>query len=509
MHTIFIRDVPVYPASNAMTSIAPLSRLGDLLRRARLAGAAWSRLPLARRLEPVRTARHLLVRECDPLCAAVASDLGKPAVETLACEILPLADACRFLEREAARLLRPRRVPTRSRPLWLVGEHSSVHRRPRGVIGIIGTWNYPLFLNGIQILQALTAGNAVLWKPSEAAPASATLLHDLLMRAGFSADLCPMLEATREAGQELTDSAIDHLIFTGSAATGRAIARKLGERLISSTLELSGCDALFVLDDADVSLAAQAAWFGATLNRGQTCLAARRLFVQRPVYAAFCAALRPLTERASPIAVALPAQARQADDLVRDAVAEGARMLFEAPSSEGTTCTPRIVVDARPEMAVCREASFAPVAAVMPFDSDEEAMAMEMQCPFALGASIFTRDRRRADRMACRLRAGMVAINDVIAPTAHPATPFGGRGDSGWGVTQGAEGLLEMTVPQVVSQRTGRFRPHYELASGQEAEQQTELLRGLLERAHAPTLTARLRGWWRLLRGLRSYQKNI
>jgi hypothetical protein len=97
----------------------------------------------------------------------------------------------------------------------------------------------------------------------------------------------------------------------------------------------------------------------------------------------------------------------------------------------------------------------------------------------------------------------MVAINDTIVSTAHPATPFGGRGDSGWGVTQGAEGLLEMTVPQVVSVRGGRFRPHYELAMGQGAERQTELLRGLLESGHAPTLGQRLRGWWRLLRGVR------
>lgn len=106
-------------------------------------------------------------------------------------------------------------------------------------------------------------------------------------------------------------------------------------------------------------------------------------------------------------------------------------------------------------------------------------------------------------RLASELRAGMVAVNDVIVSTAHPATPFGGHGDSGWGVTQGAEGLLEMTVPQVVSVRGGHFRPHYDLAMGQGAERQAEMLRGLLERAHAATLGQRLRGWWHLLRGAR------
>ncbi|HEY7424348.1 MAG TPA: aldehyde dehydrogenase family protein [Gemmataceae bacterium] len=484
-----------------MTPPPAPSPLDDLLNRARAAQAVWRRLPIRRRLLPVQALRHLLVGECARLCAAVAQDVDKPAEETLACEVLPLADACRFVERRAARLLRPR--SRRLRPLWLFGERDTVYRRPRGVVGIIGTWNYPLFLNGTQMVQALAAGNAVLWKPSEAAPASAAALHALMRRAGFPAELCPMLDATREAGQALTDAAVNHVVFTGSAATGRAIARKLGERLISSTLELSGCDALFVLEDADVPLAARAAWFGATLNRGQTCLAVRRAFVQRPVYTAFCEALRELASRASSVCLTLPAQARLAEQLVRDALAGGGRLLIEAPPDEGDACTPRVVIDARPEMALCREASFAPLTAVLPFDSVEEVLSMERRCPYALGASIFAGEERRAVRLAAELRAGMVAVNDVIVATAHPATPFSGHGDSGWGVTQGEEGLLEMTVPQVVSVRGGRFRPHYDLAMGQGAERQTEMLRGLLESAHAATLGQRLRGWWRLLRGVR------
>jgi acyl-CoA reductase-like NAD-dependent aldehyde dehydrogenase len=488
-----------------MNPPALLPSLNDQLDRARRTLEIWRELPLHRRLKPVRAFRHLLVSECDRLCAAVAADLGKPVEETLACEILPLADACRFLEREAGRLLRPRRVPGRLRPLWLLGERSTIHRRPRGVVGIIGTWNYPLFLNGTQILQALTAGNAVLWKPSEVAPASAATLHALLLRAGIFADLCPLLEATREAGQALTNAAVDHIVFTGSAATGRLIARKLGERLISSTLELSGCDALFVLDDANVELAARAAWFGATLNHGQTCLAVRRVFVQRRVYPAFCDALRRLASCGDPVVLALPAQTQLSNQLVRDALGDGAQLLRDAGPGDCETCTPRVVIDARPEMALCREASFAPVSAVLPFDTIAEALRMEAQCPYALGASIFSNNHRRAEQLGAMLRAGMVTIDDVIAPTAHPATPFGGRADSGWGVTQGAEGLLEMTVPQVVSVRGGRFRPHYDLALGQAADGQGQLLRGMLESSHAATLAGRLRGWWHLLRGLRQY----
>jgi aldehyde dehydrogenase (NAD+) len=153
-------------------------------------------------------------------------------------------------------------------------------------------------------------------------------------------------------------------------------------------------------------------------------------------------------------------------------------------------------------MAICREASFAPVLAVLPFDTPDEALAMDAECSYALGASVFTRDPGRARELASRLRSGTVAVNDVVVPTAHPATPFGGRGASGWGVTQGAEGLLEMTVPQVVSVRGGRFRPHYDLAAGKGAAGQADLVRGLLESAHAPTLAGRFGGWRRLLRGV-------
>src|SRR5262249_18593069 len=121
------------------------------------------------------------------------------------------------------------------------------------------------------------------------------------------------------------------------------------------------------------------------------------------------------------------------------------------------------------------------------------------RCPLALGASVFTRDRAAGEALAARLRAGLVSINDVVIPAAHPATPFGGRGQSGWGTTQGAEGLGERPVPQVVSTRGGRSRPHYELAAGKSAAKTGPLLRGLLEATHAPGFFRRLRGWWRVL----------
>jgi acyl-CoA reductase-like NAD-dependent aldehyde dehydrogenase len=483
------------------------SGFAGITEKAREHQQAWGVVPLRQRLRPVRAFRHLVVSDCRTLCEAVASDLGKSFEETLGGEILPVAAACRFLERAAARILRPRRVSRRHLPLWLWPQSDTVHRRPRGLIGIIGTWNYPLLLNGVQIIQALTAGNAVLWKPSELASSSAKVLFDLLGRAGFPPGLVQLLPATREAGEALADADIDHVVFTGSSATGRRLAEHLGRRLVSSTLELSGCDALFVLEDADVNLAARAAWFGATVNRGQTCVASRRVLVQRGLYEAFTDVLKPLVTAALPMPLALESQVKQAEDLIRDALAEGARLLL-APrqvdsNGDPSLCTPTVLVDARPEMALCQQASFAPLMAVLPFGTLEEALRIDAQCPYALGASIFTSDPVRGAQLAGHLRAGSVALNDVVLPTAHPATPFGGRGESGWGVTQGAEGLLEMTVPQVVSVRGGKMRPHYQAATGK-PPLSAKALQGLLEWSYGANVRRRIKGLWQLLRSAKS-----
>jgi acyl-CoA reductase-like NAD-dependent aldehyde dehydrogenase len=488
-----------------MNSTTP-EQLAELLRGCRVAQQAWAQRSVSERMQPVRALRRLLVRDCDRLAEAVMRDTGKPAAEVIPGEILPLADACKFLERQARRILKPRRIPWRQRPLWMFGQRDRVERRPRGVVAIIGTWNFPYFLNGVQLVQALTAGNGVVWKPSEVTPASADALFELVRQAGFPPDLCHKLEATRQAGPLLLEADIDHVVFTGAETTGRKIAARLGERLISSTMELSGCDAMFVLDDADVELAAKAAWFGVTINKGQTCIAVRRAFVPRSLYPRFLELLQPFAAAATPVPLALAVQARQAEQFVQDAVDRGGQILGSAAVvAESDRFRPIVIADATPEMAICREAAFAPVMAVLPYESLDDALRMDAQCPFGLGASIFTKTPHRAAEVATRLHAGIVTVNDVIIPTAHPAQPFGGVRASGWGTTQGEEGLLEMTVPQVVSTKSGRFRPHYDLATGGGGDQ-AELGRGLLQMIHGTGLVERLRGLWRALKAFRKRQ---
>jgi aldehyde dehydrogenase (NAD+) len=315
-----------------------------------------------------------------------------------------------------------------------------------------------------------------------------------------------VLPATREAGPRLAETDVDHVVFTGSDATGRKLAARLGERLIPSTLELSGCDAMFVLADANVPLAARAAWFGLALNRGQTCIAVRRVFVSRDRLEAFAAALAPLV-RAEPLGLVTEGQQAQAERLIGDAVARGATVLGSAVGAGPVTekrpsLAPVFLLNAAPDAAICREACFAPVAAIIPFDTVEHALALARQCPFGLSSSIFTADAARAKELAALIPAGSVVVNDVLAPTAHPAAPFGGRGASGWGVTRGADGLLAMTVPQVVTVRAGTFRPHFDETARPDPAT-VDVLRGLLVWTHARGWGTKAGGLWRLVRGLR------
>jgi acyl-CoA reductase-like NAD-dependent aldehyde dehydrogenase len=295
---------------------------------------------------------------------------------------------------------------------------------------------------------------------------------------------------------------VDHIVFTGSDATGRRLAAQLGERLVSSSLELSGCDAMFVFEDADIDLAAKSAIFACTLNSGQTCLAARRVFVHTAVYSAFGQCLKSLIETVHPMEVALPQQKQQADRLVSAAVADGAQLFECRDESRSNENIPlRVVFDATPEMDICQEASFAPLTAVLPFSSVEAALAMEAKCRYGLGASIFTRDIQRAKQFAAQLRVGTVAINNVIVPTAHPATAVGGRGTSGWGVTQGREGLLEMTVPQTVSTQKSHLRMNLHMMAGTRLGSQDTIL-GLLQLSHSKRLLQRWRGLSRIVKAL-------
>ena len=425
---------------------------------ARQAQVAWRDTSLTSRLVLVRKLRHLIVSHGRELAEAARREPGQLLAEKMVSEVIPLADACRFLEREASRILRPRCLGGRGRPVWHVGLSAEIHREPFGVVLVIGPANYPLLLPGVQAIQALVAGNAVVWKPGARGTDAARLLVALLTEAGFPPHLVNVLTEAPEAARDAIAAGVDKVLLTGSAETGRAVLADLAPRLIPAALELSGCDAVFVQADADLDLVGRALDFGLRLNGGQTCLAPRRVFVAATVAPELERRLAALVSQREPIAI--PAErAREVRGLLDDALRQGARPIAGRTLDDGSLAGPWIVADARPEMRIMQKESFAPVVALVAVRDDDEAIQASELCPYALGASIFG-ETGRALALSRRVRAGIVFINDLIVPSADPRLPFGGRGRSGYGLTRGAEGLLELTQAKVVVTRRGRSHPH-------------------------------------------------
>src|SRR5579884_1451210 len=293
---------------------------------ARHAQRSWAATPIPHRQAMVRRLRRLIAAHATRLAQAVQVSRGSPLAEILAGEVLPLADACRFLEREAASLLRIRRLGAWGRPFWLLGVRAEVRREPHGTILIIGPFNYPLLLLGVQALQALVAGNSVLLKPGEGGTHAVEEFVHLLREAGLPPQLLQLLPESAEAAMAAIEAGIDKVILTGSAVTGEKVLASLAPYLIPATLELSGCDAAFVLADADLDLTARVLRFALKWNGGATCIAPRRVFVAQSLAGALEAHLLDV------LAEGMHNCERwklgpKAEALVRDAITRGARPL--------------------------------------------------------------------------------------------------------------------------------------------------------------------------------------
>jgi acyl-CoA reductase-like NAD-dependent aldehyde dehydrogenase len=470
--------------------------LPALMARMRAAQAKWAARSVRERLHIVRRLRHRIAAAPEPLIESVTSARARDAAEILTSEIIPLADACRFLEREAGRLLAARRPGRRGRQLWLAGVRLQIRREPYGLVLILAPDNYPLFLPGVQMLQALVAGNAVLVKPAPGCARPLAVLARNLEQAGLAKDLCHILDENVETARAAIDAGVDKAALTGSAATGQAVLADLAPRLVPATLELSGNDAVFVLPDADVEQVAAALAFGLRLNGGRTCIAPRRVFVLQERLDELENRLTPRLRSLEPVVLPVGAMQRTIE-LLTDARRHGAQLCPEPPTTVDAPLPPILVRDATPEMPLFSADIMAPVLMLIPVADMNEALTLNARCPYGLGAAVFGPEPEAA-ALAERLRAGTVVINDLIVPTADPRLPFGGRGESGYGVTRGGAGLLEWTTIKAISVRRGRLRPHYDTPHPNDPA----LFSAWLKTAHGRGAGTRLAAATRLLRNL-------
>jgi succinate-semialdehyde dehydrogenase/glutarate-semialdehyde dehydrogenase len=420
--------------------------------RARAAQLAWADLGLRRRIAVLREFQAKLYAKKSEIAAAIMREVGKPLVEALVTEVLVVLDATRFLIENAWGLLRDESVPhgnlaTKLKSGWLV-------REPHGVIGIISPWNYPFSIPATETLAALVAGNAVVLKPSELTPLVALELASLLHAAGVPEDVFQVVVGDGPTGAALLRSPIDKLVFTGSVATGKRIAAAAAERLLPVVLELGGKDPMLVLDDADLDVASSAAVWGAFVNAGQACLSVERCYVHRSLYDSFAKACAEKTKQLrvgngmdSETDVGPMIQERQVrivESHVEDAKARGARVLAggsRLPELGPNFYAPTVLVGVTQDMRIMREETFGPVLPVMACNDDDEAVRLANDSDYGLAASVWTRDRKRGERLARRIHAGTVMVNDVISCFGISEAPHGGVKASGVGRTHGRFGL--------------------------------------------------------------------
>ena len=429
--------------------------------------AAWAALPVADRLRVVRRARQMMAARAGEIAAAISPSLVRTKTDTLLAEVLPLLDACKFLEREAVRVLAPRKLGRRGRPLWFYGVVAEIHREPVGHVLVIGPSNFPLFLPGVQTMQALVAGNTVTWKPGVGGGAVARMVAEVMREAGLPSDVLTVTDESVDAARNAMAVGADKVIFTGSSGNGQSVLAELSRTSTPAVVELSGADAVVVTPSADLPQVAKAVAFGLRLNGGAVCMSPRRLFAERGTMAR----LRPLLEAelAKVSAVVLDSRTgARLESLLDEAVNAGAVLRGE---SNAEAQRPVLVDKATVGMSITRSEFFAPVLALIEVGSMLQVPELYAQCPYGLAVSIFCdkKNEKKARVLAGLLKAGTVLINDVIAPTADPRVPFGGRGDSGYGVTRGAEGLLEMTAVKTLLVRRGGSMRHLDATSDDDA----------------------------------------
>lgn len=477
------------------------------LEGSRAAQREWARVSVRARIFVVRALRHRLAREAESVAVCVPTGLPgalhRNVADTLVAEVLPLIEACRFLERNTVKLLASRSLGSRGRPLWLSSVQTDVHRDPWGIVLILAPANYPLLLGGVQAIQALAAGNAVLWKPAPGTEAVAEKLCAMLIECGLPANLLTVIDAGVEAARAAIDAAVDYVVLTGSVETGTAVMHQLAQNLTPATMELSGSDAVFVLPEADMKHAIHALLFGLRFNGSFTCMAPRRLFfvgLAQSQTELFERKLLDAMRALPPVEVTTSTQSK-ITEILADARQHHATIALDgtAGNDGSLLVNASLILRAQPEMLAMRQDVFAPLLSVMRAASLDEAIAANDACPFALTAAIFGPERQ-ARALASRLRVGHVLINDLIAPTADPRMAFGGRGMSGFGVTRGAEGLLAMTTPRTVQlQRSKSTRAYQQTTSGH-----APIFAGLIAALHAENLTTRWRGLRRMIQAARS-----
>jgi acyl-CoA reductase-like NAD-dependent aldehyde dehydrogenase len=450
-------SIPVEnPATGELITTVPVlgeSDISEMVARARAAQPGWAALGFEERGRVFRRAQKWMLDNADRVIDVVTSETGKTPEDAQLADLGITVAALGFWPKQGPKYLADERVPSWSNPAT-IGKKMLIRYAPIGVVGVIGPWNYPIVNSFGDCIPALVAGNTVVLKPSEVTPLSSLLMEEMLGQCGIPDGVFQVATGDGATGAALI-GAVDCLMFTGSTATGRKVAKAAAEALIPCYLELGGKDPMIVCADANIERAANAAAFYSMNNAGQVCISVERVYVEAPVYNRFVELVndnvRNLRQGAPDGgpgtvdigAVIFPPQIDIVDDHVRDAVEKGAKVLSggHIRPGAGRFYEPTVLIDVDHSMKCMTEETFGPTIPIMKVDNVEEAVKLANDSPYGLQASVWTRDVERGEALARRIEAGVVCVNDAQVNYTALNLPMGGWKSSGLGTRHGANGI--------------------------------------------------------------------
>jgi acyl-CoA reductase-like NAD-dependent aldehyde dehydrogenase len=430
----------------------------------------WAQLSLLERARYMRRAARVLVDHSDEIAELLTREQGKPRIESYTMEVMPTIDLLHWCADHGPRILADE--PIKYTQLMLKQKKSFFSYEPIGVVGVIAPWNYPWSIPFGEVAIALMAGNGVVLKPASLTPLIGQRIQELFERAGLPEGIVRTVHGGGAVGGELVKTSAGKIFFTGSVEVGRKVGEECARRIKGSVLELGGKDPQIVCADANLSNAISGAVWGGFANAGQTCSGIERAYVMRDVADRF---VEGVVREASGLAVGDPLrwdtaigpmvskeQFDTVSELVDDAIAAGARRLCGGPVEvEGMTghfMAPTVLTDVTHDMRIMREEIFGPVLPIVTVDTEQQAIELANASEFGLGASVWTLDRDKGERIAREIEAGMVWINDHSYSHGACQCSWGGVKESGLGRSHSKFGFYECTNIKLVSWEPSRTR---------------------------------------------------
>jgi acyl-CoA reductase-like NAD-dependent aldehyde dehydrogenase len=431
---------------------------------------AWAELTPGDRAVYLKRAASVLLDRLDELAELLSSEQGKPISECYTMELIPSIDALRWCAKEGPKILKDEKIAY-PQPFFKT-KRSKFRYEPIGVVGVIAPWNYPFTIPMQEIAIALMCGNGVVLKPASLTPLLGEAIQSVFEDAGLPQGLIRTVHGGGRIGDALTKSSAGKIFFTGSVPVGYKVGEECAKRMKGCVLELGGKDPMLVLGDANVDFAISGAVWGGFANAGQTCAGIERAYVMREISDTF---IEGVVAKASALKVGDPSQAdteigpmvseEQYDlvnELVDDAIANGAERRCGGPVEidglPGKFIAPTVLTGVTHEMRIMKEEIFGPVLPIMVVDSEQEALDLANDSEFGLGASVWTRDRQRGERIAGRIDSGMVWINDHMFTHGACQCTWGGVKDSGLGHSHSKFGFYECVDIKLVTYEPGLTR---------------------------------------------------